>query len=215
MHNSSSSPDPIPGLGREGDAAAIFVALAKLRGWQGNPRRFSAEHVQEIAASMRRFGWGAPVLARSPEDPEIIAGHVRLLAGELLRVPVAPVRWMSHLSEAEARALNIADNQLASRSRWDDALLENALRELQAFSAEPGAQPIDLRVLGFGEKRLDALLAESPPVTVLELELGKLQDRFFLSVRGPVPTQPDVLDTIRRHLEGVEGLEVEIGILAR
>lgn len=200
----------IPGLGKEGEAAAVFVGLGKLRGWEHNPKKATAEDIQDIAASMRRFGWGSPILARSPEDPEVIAGHTRMLAAAHIGIPVAPVRYMTHLSAAEAHALAIADNQLAANPRWDQSMLEAVMRN--ELATDP---TIDLHLLGFTETALSKMLAETPAAQVIEISLADLRDEFWISVRGPMPAQADALDILRRALEGLDGLQVELGTVTR
>jgi DNA modification methylase len=64
-----------------------------------------------------------------------------------------PAIRLSHLSEAQARAYRIADNQLALTSSWDEALLAAELRALRS-------EEVDLGLLGFEQEALDRLLAE-------------------------------------------------------
>lgn len=209
MTAASSSPlDTIPGLGEAGTAAGFFWDPKKLKGWSRNPRTFTQEHIAEIAASMRKFGFGAPVIARSPEDPFVIAGHVRLAASDLLKLPVVPVRWMAHLTSAEAKALNIADNQLSSKSKWDEPMLEEALRGIRAEDKN-----LDLAVLGFSQGRIDALFADAPPPDIIEIETAEVRDEFWLSVRGPLPDQPAVLDELVQKLGTIPGLNVQCGVV--
>ena len=59
---------------------------------------------------------------------------------------------LGHLTEAQRRALVIADNQLALNAGWDEDLLRVELRALQA-------EDFDLDLVGFGEIELAELLA--------------------------------------------------------
>src|SRR5713226_9305294 len=99
------------------DAEAISVPTSELKPWQDNPRRNEAA-VKKVADSIRRFGFGAPVLARRA-DKQIIAGHTRLRAAKLLGLTEVPVRFMD-LSAEEAKLLALADNKLAESAEWDD-----------------------------------------------------------------------------------------------
>ena len=200
----------IPGLGKVGEAAAIWLPIASLKRWQDNPKRATPQHIQGIADSMKRFGWGAVIVARSPDEPEVMIGHTRMLAAALLGVEIAPVRWMIHLTPAEAHALAVADNALGSSPKWEDDALEHILRN----ELIPDGK-IDLRVLGFTEKRLDTLLADVAPPDVLEIAVSALRDEFFLSVRGPVPTQPKVLEIVEAQLRAVAGVHVDLGLVTR
>jgi ParB-like chromosome segregation protein Spo0J len=76
-----------------------------------NPRTHAREQIAQVAASMKEFGWTNPILVGA--DNDVIAGHARLLAARQLGITEVPVIQLGHLSEAQRRALVIADNQLA------------------------------------------------------------------------------------------------------
>jgi DNA modification methylase len=115
-----------------------------------NARTHSATQINQIAASIRQFGWTNPILI-SP-DKVIIAGHARLAAARQLRMTEVPVIVLEHLTEAQRRALVIADNQLALGAGWDEEMLRTELRALEA-------EDFDLVLLGFGDEELADLLA--------------------------------------------------------
>lgn len=94
-----------------------------------NPRTHSDRQIEQIAASIREFGFVNPVLV-GPDDV-IIAGHARLLAATQLGMSDVPVIVLRNLTEAQRRALAIADNQLALGAGWDEELLRLELAALQ------------------------------------------------------------------------------------
>jgi hypothetical protein len=106
--------------------------------------------VAKIAASMAEFGWTVPCLVA--EDGELIAGHGRVLAAELLGLTEAPVIVLDHLTDEQRRAYRIADNKLTELADWDEAILSE---ELQVLAAED----FDLALIGFDDGELDALLS--------------------------------------------------------
>ena len=55
------------------DPAATWFPITALKPWERNPRK-NAEAVAKVAESIRRFGFGSPILARQ-EDCQIIAGR--------------------------------------------------------------------------------------------------------------------------------------------
>ena len=118
--------------------------------YRKNARTHSEEQIAQIAASIQEFGWTNPILV-SP-DYLVIAGHARLAAAKRLRLTEVPVIVLGHLTEAQRRALVIADNQLALNAGWDEDLLRVELRALQA-------EDFDLDLVGFGEIELAELLA--------------------------------------------------------
>src|SRR4051812_41044007 len=123
----------------------------KLIPYARNPRTHSDAQVAQIAASIREFGFNAPILVDS--NAGIIAGHGRLLAARKLKLAEVPVIVLDHLSETQKRAYIIADNQLALSAGWDDDLLRV---ELAALNEEE----FNLDLLGFEDKELATLLEE-------------------------------------------------------
>jgi|ERR1017187_4074114 DNA modification methylase len=115
-----------------------------------NPRTHSAEQVAQVAASMREFGWTNPILVGA--DNDVIAGHARLLAARDLGLPEVPVIQLGHLTEAQRRALVIADNQLALNAGWDEESLRIELQVLREAD-------FDLSLVGFDDEDLARLLA--------------------------------------------------------
>lgn len=125
--------------------AAEWVEVGLLKPWRENPRKNDAS-VPKVIASIRRFGFGAPLLVQRSTN-EVIAGHTRLKAAIDLGLREVPVRYMD-LTDAEAHALAIADNKLPENSEWDEEKLAAILRsgEIQIDEAL-GFQESDLKIL--------------------------------------------------------------------
>jgi ParB-like chromosome segregation protein Spo0J len=135
----------------------VYWPIEKLIPFARNPRTHSEEQINQIAASIEAFGWTNPILV--DPDSVIIAGHARVLSARKLRMTEVPVIVLSGLSEAQRRALVIADNQLAiSGSGWDEEMLRLELAELQADA-------FDLEVLGFSDEELEEFLADPDELT--------------------------------------------------
>ncbi|MFC3118928.1 ParB N-terminal domain-containing protein [Jhaorihella thermophila] len=125
--------------------------LASLTPYAGNPRTHSEEQIAQIAASIAEFGFTNPILADG--KGVIIAGHGRLLAAQRLGLEKVPVITLGHLTEAQRRALVIADNKIAENAGWDEELLRAELRALEDMDFE-------LELTGFSDLELDELLAD-------------------------------------------------------
>jgi len=115
-----------------------------------NARTHSADQVAQIAASIAEFGFTNPILIG--EDDVIIAGHGRLMAAHTLGLTNVPVIVLDHLSEAQRRALILADNRIAENAGWDNAMLASELAALRD-------ENFDLDMIGFDEAELEELLA--------------------------------------------------------
>jgi len=72
-----------------GKPAVEIWPVDRLRPYEPNSRRHSPEQIEQIAASIREWGWTMPILAA--EDGMVLAGHGRLAAGKLLGIDEVPV----------------------------------------------------------------------------------------------------------------------------
>jgi DNA modification methylase len=128
-----------------------LVPIDQLIPYIRNSRTHTDAQIALVAASIREFGWTNPILIRP--DLVVIAGHARLLAARKLGLTEVPVIELSGLSEAQCRALAIADNQLAiNGSGWDEEMLRIELAALQE-------ENFDVSLVGFDESELARLLA--------------------------------------------------------
>lgn len=141
--------------------------IAELVPYARNARTHSAEQVEQIAASMREWGWTNPVLV--DERGGIIAGHGRIMAAQKLGYTEAPVMVAEGWTEAQKRAYVLADNQLAQNAGWDAAILAVELDDLRDLK-------FDLDLIGFDRQTLNDLIGtpntgrdpeETPPVPVI------------------------------------------------
>ena len=122
--------------------------IERLLPYVANARTHPEGQIAQIAGSIAEFGFNVPCLV--DDRGVLIAGHGRLLAARRLGLTDVPVIQLGHLTDAQARAFRIADNQIALNAGWDDALLAAELSRLK----EDG---VDLDLLGFGEDELDRL----------------------------------------------------------
>jgi DNA modification methylase len=133
------------------DLVVSSLPVASLVPYAENARTHSPAQVAQIAASIAEFGFVNPVLVDA--DGVLIAGHGRVMAAKQLGLASVPVLRLGHLSTAQARALRLADNQIALNSGWDEALLAAEIARIRDEAV------VDLDVLGFSGMELDRLLA--------------------------------------------------------
>jgi hypothetical protein len=126
------------------------LPLVQLLPYAANARTHSDEQVAQIAASIVAFGFVNPVLV--DEAGVLIAGHGRVLAAKKLGLETAPAIRLGHLSEAQARAYRLADNQIALNAGWDAAMLRAELLDLDAMG-------FDMNLVGFNQADLTAMMA--------------------------------------------------------
>jgi ParB-like chromosome segregation protein Spo0J len=155
-----------------------YRPIGDLRAYARNSRTHTAEQVLEIAGSIRGWGWTMPVLV----DPtgEIIAGHGRVLAadliyqgrdgnpagtlrmatGEAIPAGMIPVLIAAGWTPEQTRAYVIADNKIGENAGWDQEILRvelNDLRELGVDLGTLGFDEADLRELAIGVEALGAM----------------------------------------------------------
>jgi len=70
-------------------------------------------------------------------DDVIIAGHGRLLAARRLGMAEVPIIVLDHLTEAQGRALVIADNRIAENAGWDEELLRAIATRYDKLACKP------------------------------------------------------------------------------
>ena len=128
------------------ETAAEFVDINDIKPHPDNPR-FNNQAVEEVAGSIKRFGFASPIIVRL-EDGVIIAGHTRYKAALSLGLSRVPVRYMD-LDPVDAKLLMLADNKIGERADWDEDLLQELFEELKDE---------DLTGLGWDEDELDGIL---------------------------------------------------------
>lgn len=128
--------------------AVEHVPIDRLFCSPSNPRANDAA-VPHVAASIRRFGWQQPVVAK--RTGEVIAGNTRLKAAAELGHATVPVIWFDG-TDLDATAYQIADNRVHEFSDWDAPALAKLLEELRAEDALEG--------VGYTNEEIDALLDE-------------------------------------------------------
>lgn len=150
----------------------LWLAPSELTPWKDNPRNNDGEPVAKVAESIKRFGFGAPIVARA-DNREIIAGHTRWKAAKKLGLARVPVRLLP-ISEKEAHLLALADNRLTELTGWADAGLHDVLGrydvadQLLAGWTEKDVRELERRAKG-GEQVDDDDVPELPtdPITKL------------------------------------------------
>jgi len=126
--------------------------IVALRPYPGNARTHSQKQIKQIARSIERFGFTNPVLVS--DEGEIIAGHGRVEAANLLGRRTVPTLALSHLTAAERRAYVLADNKLTLNAGWDREMLAIELQALVDLDFE-------IEDTGFSLAEVDFVLDEA------------------------------------------------------
>lgn len=117
-----------------------------------NARLHTNAQVDQIAESIRTFGFTVPVIV--DHKGEIIAGHGRVMAARRLGLTEVPAVAISEgeWSEEQKRAYRIWDNQSALLSEWSPEMLKVELSALKLAE-------FPLQLTGFDDKDLVSYMA--------------------------------------------------------
>lgn len=124
------------------------VNISDLIPYTNNSRTHSDEQVNQIASSIKEFGFTNPVLIDS--EGGIIAGHGRVMAAKKLKLDEVPCVELKGLTEAQKKAYIIADNQLPLNAGWDLDMLKLELEALNEME-------FDIDLLGFDDEFMSGL----------------------------------------------------------
>ncbi len=140
-----------------------WVPLDDVAPWARNPRKNDGRPVEEVVASIRRFGFLDPLVVWRSRG-RLIAGHTRIkamrsiLADDPGFIPkggrgpgLVPVRFAEFDSEAEADAASITVNRTGEFAEWDDGLA-SLLEELR-----------DDGIPGWDDDEIEAIIAAALP----------------------------------------------------
>lgn len=137
------------------------LPIERVLPYERNARTHSEAQVAQIAGSIAEFGFVNPVLI--DQRGTIIAGHGRVMAARKLGLAEVPVVRLEHLTDAQRRALTLADNRIAESAGWDEKLLSEELAQL-------ADDDFKLDVLGFNDAELQDLLGTDADVAIDDAE---------------------------------------------
>jgi ParB-like chromosome segregation protein Spo0J len=148
------------------------MSISQIKTNPRNARTHSKKQVLQIAASIKEFGFVNPVIA--DETGVIIAGHGRLLAASMLGLSEVPTITLRHLTDAQKRALMLADNKIAGNAGWDRERLAIEIPELIKVLEVEG---LDIALTGFEIPEIDQLMVDFDdknvdPADEFEVHLG-------------------------------------------
>ncbi|UWR05034.1 ParB N-terminal domain-containing protein [Ruegeria conchae] len=155
--------------------------ISQIKPYANNNRVHAAKNIDKLKASVAQFGFVTPILLDG--SGTIIAGHGRYEAAKALGLTSVPTVVAGHLSDAEVRALRIADNKLAELSDWNEAALQIEFAELTDLSLD-GELDFDLDITGFETPEIDIIIDGADEAAETEAE----------SVETPNPAAPVITE---------------------
>jgi ParB-like chromosome segregation protein Spo0J len=134
--------------------------VAKLVPYENNAKKHSDEQIDGLIKLIQQFGWTQPIVIQKTTG-SIIAGHGRRLAAIKMGLKKVPALVLD-ISDAETRALRLADNRAASTD-YDTQMIQTEIYDLKDLG-------YDLLSLNFNEQEL----------AFLQDKIGELDESAFI-----------------------------------
>lgn len=162
-----------------------FSALSALKPYDRNARTHSKKQIKQLAASIREFGFRAPILI--DDNNRIMAGHARVEAAKLLGMVSVPAIRCSGMSDAQIRGYILADNKLAENAGWDFEILTDEMQSLIDLD-------FNVELTGFEAPEIDLLFQQREHAAA-----DAAADDFEPDEGKPAVTQPGDIWQIGPH----------------
>lgn len=122
---------------KQKEKAVIYKNITELKPYKKNAKKHPKQQVEQIANSIKEFGFTQPVLI--DKHNSVVAGHGRVLGAKKAGLKQVPTICLEDLTPEQIKAYRLADNKL-NESGWDNALLMQSLDEIS---------DIDMSLFGF------------------------------------------------------------------
>ncbi|MBL8841974.1 MAG: DNA modification methylase [Planctomycetes bacterium] len=134
------------------------VALSSLEFWPQNARKHGPVNHEAIKASLKTFGQAEPLVVQA-STKQVIGGNGRLAAMRELGWKECDVVEL-HLDDQKAAALGLALNRTSELASWDEPVLADILKQLDA-AGELGATGFSHDDLGELLDKLESLSGDA------------------------------------------------------
>ena len=129
----------------------VYKPIKELKPYKKNAKKHPKTQVEQIANSIKEFGFTQPVLI--DKDNNVVAGHGRVLGAKKAGLKEVPTLCLDDLTEEQIKAYRLADNKL-NESGWDDGLLKQSLEEIKE---------INMDLFGFSADAIESDMLEVEP----------------------------------------------------
>ena len=117
----------------------VYKPIKELKPYKKNAKKHPKTQVEQIANSIKEFGFTQPVLI--DKDNNVVAGHGRVLGAKKAGLKEVPTLCLDDLTEEQIKAYRLADNKL-NESDWDFTLVDEEVQKLLT-------NDIDMSLFGF------------------------------------------------------------------
>lgn len=130
-----------------------YKNINTLHPYKKNAKKHDKKQVEQIANSIKEFGFTQPVII--DKNNCVVAGHGRILGAKKAGLKEVPTVCLEDLTEEQIKAYRLVDNKL-NESEWDYVLFDEELENL--------TKDIDMNLFGFDTRSLKDLFEEEQEV---------------------------------------------------
>ena len=178
----------------------VEVPIDEIYDRDTNPNEHPEEQIEDIRASMRKFGFVDPLLL--DENNVIISGHGTREAARLEGMETVPCIHAVGLSEAELEALQVALNKIPRGSHMNPEKLKASIRIATAGG-------LKVEDTGFTQGEVDQLMQSwgdgGNDATASNANVKK---NVVLKVEVPIALQDEVIEAIGVAIEPFEAVSL-------
>lgn len=158
-----------------------YKNISTLHPYKKNAKKHDKKQVEQIANSIKEFGFTQPVII--DKNNCVVAGHGRILGAKKAGLKEVPTVCLEELTEEQIKAYRLIDNKL-NESEWDCSLLDDELNVLK--------QDIDMGLFGFelseedeteNKKKVEFEIKEKYEVHIICKD-EKQMEQVFNKVKG-------------------------------
>ena len=128
-----------------------YRPIKELKPYKKNAKKHNKEQVEQIANSIKEFGFTQPVIIDKHDC--VVAGHGRILGAKKAGLKQVPTVCLDELTEEQIKAYRLVDNKL-NESEWDNELLKQSLDEIMEM---------DMEAFGFELEVMEDVIMEVEP----------------------------------------------------
>ena len=171
------------------DLNIVYKYIKDLKPYKKNAKKHPKEQVEQIAESIKEFGFTQPVII--DKNNNVVAGHGRVLGARKVGLKKVPTVCLDELTEEQIKAYRLVDNKL-NESEWDYDMLDEELSVLE--------NDIDMNLFGFDES-VDLTNA-------FEYETkDKIEKNFFIvSIAFPKDEKEKIMKYLNKNKEKIQEL---------
>ena len=119
----------------------VYKSIKQLKPYKKNAKKHPKEQIEQIANSIKEFGFTQPVVI--DKNNCVVAGHGRILGAKKAGLKQVPTVMLEDLTEEQIKAYRLVDNKL-NESDWDWELADEEL--IQLLESD-----IDMTLFGFDD----------------------------------------------------------------